>query len=177
MNARTRVWTNNYSGKTNPNINGLVNSAIDPIRKLHVMSVQGGQIIVIDIARPNDNVKVYNVAGLPDMQGNGFVFEPVGRKFVWWDGGKTIYVCSPPANARTGDGSTANPLNATATYSVTAVTPAGGATPSNGSANGTYGKFNYIEYPPCLCVIGDQGPSDTPADEFMYAYPIPTAGL
>ena len=149
---RTKAWTQRSSTVGGSFPDGAFPSAfVDPVRRVMVM-LWRGNIVVTDLARPNDVGRVYSVAGLPTDGTDGSLYEPLSGKWVQWSGGSTLRMITPPANYRTGDGSTSNPLNASASYS-SVVVSAGGVTPTDPPGQGCHGRFAYIENPGGFAVV------------------------
>lgn len=141
---------------------------VDPVRRVLVYWT-GANIVLRDLMYPATARSVKRpVSGAPTGRtGCGFQYDPVTTNWYLWAGGKTLYVITPPANYRTGDGSPSNPLNASANYSVTqTITPSGGATPGPLNQQGTFGRFNYIAKPRGFCVVTSRS---TP----MYFFKLP----
>jgi hypothetical protein len=167
LDVATEVWTRHGHSQTVPMQSSQITAAmIDPIRRVMV-SQSGSSLFIRDLADPSAVGRSYTVTG---MSGNAIAYEPVSGKWVNWNGGKTLRVITPPSNYRTGDGSTLNALNASATYPSTTITPSGGSTPTSPDSNGTYGRFNYIANPRGFCVVNA-------TNESMYFFKIPTAGI
>lgn len=170
LDVTTKAWTNHGSKFSSGGFDTSDQTAfIDPVRRLMVVC-SGSTLWIADLAFPGDPGRVYTVSGL---SGNapGWKREPVSGKWVHWAGGKTLRVITPPSNYRTGDGSTLNPLNASAVYSVgQTITPAGGATPTAPDVTGTYGRFNYIANPRGFAVVNS-------VSQPVYFFKIPAAGL
>jgi len=167
--VRTNVWTY-YTTNTDPWVQSSNTAFIDPVRRVMVQ-VRSGSLYVSDLAFPTNVGRIYTVSGLTTTSAPGAEYEPVSGKWVFWNGGRTLQVITPPANYRTGDGSTANPLNASATYTVgQTINPGTGATPTSANPNGTYGRFQYIEQPKCFAVVNR-------TNQPMYVFKIPPGGL
>jgi hypothetical protein len=167
LDVATNTWTTYANSSVGLHTGVTTTGFIDPIRR--VLVVQSGSTIwVRDLAFPNNPGRPYTVSGLT---GNAMAYEPVSGKWVHWGGGKTLRVITPPSSYRSGDGSTLNALNASATYTVGAtITPSGGSTPTSPASNGTYGRFAYIANPRGFCVVNA-------TNESMYFFKIPTAGI
>lgn len=166
LDVATKVWTQHGSSGVLQD-GAYIGAFIDPIRRVFV-GQSGNTLWIRDIAFPNATGRAYTVAG---MSGSAIAYEPVSGKWVNWDGGKTLRVITPPSNYRTGDGSTSNGLNASASYSVGAtISPSGGATPTAPNSNGTYGRFAYIAQPHGFCVVNATNQS-------MYFFKIPAGGI
>lgn len=166
LDVATGVWSTH--GNSGPLQDGANMAAfVDPVRRV-LVGQAGTSLYIRDLAFPNDVGRAYTVSGL---SGNAIAYEPVSGKWVQWDGGKTLRVITPPSNYRTGDGSTSNGLNASASYSVSAtISPSGGATPTVANSNGTYGRFAYIAQPHGFCVVNATNQS-------MYFFKIPAGGI
>jgi hypothetical protein len=153
MDPRTKAWTTHGSTVAGSFPNGAyLSSMVDPIRRVMVMCYRA-QIVVTDLEHPNEAGRVYAVSGLPASGNGGFAYEQLSGKWVQWSGGSTLRTITPPANYRSGDGSTSNSLNASASYSAVTVTPSAGATPTSEQGGGTHGRFSYIENPRGFCVV------------------------
>lgn len=166
FNPRTKVYTNFGTSSSN-GTEGYTTALVDTSRRV-IAVAKDSTIYLHDLLNPGARL-VYNVTGAPG--GSGFEYEPTGRKWVKWAGGKTLNVMTPPTNYRTGDGSLSNPLNPSAVYTFgTTITPATGATPTAGGPQGTYKRFAYIAQPKGFCVLNAY-------DEQMYFFKIPAGGL
>lgn len=165
LDVATKTWTT-YATSTQMQSSQLCSGFIDPVRRLFVIQ-SGSSLFIRDLAFPNNAGRAYTVSG---MSGVAIAYEPVSGKWVNWDGGKSLRVITPPSNYRTGDGSTANPLNASATYASTVLTPAAGATPGSAQPLGTYGRFAYVANPAGFCLVNS---TTTPT----YFYKLPASGL
>lgn len=167
LDIATKTWTTYGSSSTALQDGDYMAALIDPVRRV-IVGQTGNTLYIRDLAFPNDSGRVYTVSGL---SGNAIAYEPVSGKWVSWNGGKTLRAITPPSNYRTGDGTTQNGLNSSASYSVgQTITPSGGATPTSANTNGTYGRFNYIAKPRGFCVVNS-------TTESMYFFKIPEAGI
>jgi hypothetical protein len=163
---RTKTYAA-LSTQSSSGTGGYTSYMIDPVRRV-LVAITGSTMYVTDLLAPT-TMRTYTVSGL-SSEGIGFAYEPTSGKWATWNGGAAIRVINVPANYRTGDGSTSNPLNASAVYTVTTITPSGGATPTAAAANGTFGRFRYIANPKGFIVVNDN--TQTP-----YFYKIPSTGL
>ena len=143
--------------------------SLDPERQIMVINTDSG-LVVIDLSagREGDSVFVNNYSGGIARNGNiGMEYEPVGKKFVGYNGGAAIYTMQPPSNYRNSDGS----LNGSAVWTWQQVSNgSGGISPSGRNSTGTYGRFRYISSIKAFAVIND-------ANDAMYVYKVPSGGL
>jgi hypothetical protein len=102
------------------------------------------------------------------------IFEPVGKSFILYAGGSTVYKMAVPANYRTG-GAT-GPLNSSASWVITAITNgAGGGTPSvDAEEGGLQSRMRYIS---SIKALACQINADNGTDQAMWVYKIPAEGL
>jgi hypothetical protein len=159
------------------------NVAIDPNRRILIFNRdQNGtaELGVFDIDSEN-SIPGSSVGDLvsPNYVNAGWtqkytsiVFDPIGRRFIGYVGGSTLYTLEPPADYRTG-----GRLNPSATWTWKAVTNgAGGATPpSDNDAGGIQNRLQYIESLNALAVIVNSG--HLGVDSSMYVYKLPSNGL
>lgn len=173
LDPRTKVWTDHGTKSLGTDSIAASTCLIDTIRRV-LVGTGAGDLIVYDLTRPDDTngCKIHTVSGLPGG-GIGFVYEPISKKWVAWNGGKTLQIITPPANYRVSSDNV-SALNGSATYTIgQTISPSGGATPENPgglSSQVTFGKFNYIANPPLLCVFSSY-------TEDMNVYPIPSTGI
>lgn len=110
-------------------------TAIDTNRGLW-FSIGGGQY---DFYRTNNGVDndwyvPTTTDTAPTADNGACVWDSVGDAFIVWnDRGKTLFKLSPPASAPYAGGDP---------WTWSSFTPTGGVTPSDGHANGTFGRFN-----------------------------------
>ena len=130
------TWSSYY--KDHPNAAGNGKAALDPVHNLLVMLTNTGAVVVQDLGNPNNALFYPTVTGTgPGGTGNNMLdWSPTDQCIVSWGRtGKTVYYLTPGAN----------PL--TDAWAWTSATPAGGATPADGAATGTMGRFRIIETP------------------------------
>ena len=163
---------------------GTVSSvAIDPERRILVVHKNAGgnvELGVFDIDTQNQisGSRAGNHVS-PDYQNFGWtgtqvsiVYEPVGKKFVGYVGGDTLYTLEPPANYRT-NGS----LNSNAVWRWTPVAngPGGATPPSDADEGGIQNRLQYIDSIKGLAVTVNSGQKGE--DSSMFVYKIPQGGL
>lgn len=169
--------TNTYSkhNVSSPDLgNDTGGFTIDPIRRIAIVHSAGVGLIVWDLDIDNGKAGAFvtittNYTGALKTADNiGLEYEPIGQKFVGYDGGATLYTMTPPADYRDGNGD----LDATKSWTWVEVTNgAGGATPTAAAGNGTYGRFRYIPSISSFAVFNNSG------DASVYVYKVPAAGL
>jgi len=92
------------------------------------------QLLVFNLASPNtapERPASYgnsNGLALESRQGVGFIYDPIGDRYLAWDGGATVYVLNPD----------------TWEWTILPLYSANMATPSGAEATGTYGRFAYV---------------------------------
>lgn len=124
--------------------------AIDPGRDLLVVvgatvGARDDVTLVWDLSNPNQQpfepVSTNAPAILHDPA-PGFVYDPVGDRFLAWSGGTAVYALTLPANPRTGtwrwDALEVDAGNTVVPTQIARVTG------SNGYDTGTYGRFRYV---------------------------------
>ncbi len=89
--------------------------------QMRVWNVRAAQAVAIDPAPQGDR----RLEGVP---GPGFQYDPIGRRFVGWGGGGTIYALNPD----------------TWTWRTLPAAAGNRIVPSKPQANGTYGRFRYV---------------------------------
>jgi hypothetical protein len=135
-NGGTGAWTQ-YN---NVNIEIDAVSAIDPVRDLFVTVDGRGshRVRVLDLANPTAASVNVTTSGdkAPEQNGQiGFDWDPVGKRFVAWMGGASVYTLTPPS----GDWKTG-----TWVWDEVPPAPTNTVTPTAENANGTYSRWRYI---------------------------------
>ena len=166
--------------------------AIDPVRRIAVGKPEGahGDIVITDISSAHRG-DWFRIAAIGDpthpnqtTAGSngprpGMAFEPVGGKFVVWDGGQILWTLEPPDGFRNGTNDPAEPITDTtpANWVWEQVTGISGASPpdtgdNNGglTTTGVYGKFRYVESIKALC-------TQSFGENDMHVFKVPEAGL
>lgn len=126
-----QTWTS-YS-KNNPNALGNNKGAVHEGADILVYMGIGGVVYAQDLTSPTSAIYAPTCTGSgPGAGGNVLEWDSTASRFVSWSRtDKTLYFLTPGANPASGGDN----------WAWTSTTPAGGATPTAGHANGTYGRF------------------------------------
>lgn len=112
-------------------------AAIDTVRNNFVVIGRSGatrQMLVWDLDSPNTAPSIPTTTGaaggiaLESISGPGFVYDPVGDRFIGWGGGSAVYALNP----------------VTWEWSQISLSAQNTVTPTAANSRGTYGRFRYV---------------------------------
>lgn len=146
--------------------------AIDWTRNLLVatgatFNGQNGKTLVWELDSPNSQPTVVTQTGPTDAAvgpAPGFVYDPLAKRFIGWNGGTALYQLAIPDNPRTG----------TWVWSAIAIDPGNTVVPTviahSDFDTGTYGRFRYVPSAHGVIVVNA-------TDENVYFFKLPGTPL
>lgn len=158
-----------YSGKS---------GAIDYNRRIALAyrAGGGGTVSITDIgsAHKGDNFEINPGGANPESVGSsggrpGIAYEPVGGKFVCWNGLGNLYRLNVPAGFRNGTEDPSQPITVTSGWEWELVPGIIGA-PPDAVSSGVYTKFHYIDSIQCLA-------TQAFVESDMHVFKVPANGL
>lgn len=113
-------------------------SAIDSTRGIWAFKSSGLGFYRLNNGAANDWYAPTTTGTAPTDINTSILWDGYADEFVCWpSSGSTLYKLTPPAT---------NPYAGGNAWVWSSVTPSGGATPTNGNANGTFKRFNIISF-------------------------------
>lgn len=136
----------------------------------------GGTVSITDIgsAHKGDNFEINPGGANPESVGSsggrpGIAYEPVGGKFVCWNGLGNLYRLNVPAGFRNGTEDPSQPITVTSGWEWELVPGIIGA-PPDAVSSGVYTKFHYIDSIQCLA-------TQAFVESDMHVFKVPANGL
>jgi hypothetical protein len=120
-------------------------SIYDPVRDAVLIAKDSDTIQIIDAAGVANTVVMTTSGTGPTGLGHiGFVYDSRADRYLWWNGGTTIYTLTPPVgDFRAG----------TWVWSTISVSGSNTVTPTSAPPAGTFGRFWYSEIMNCVGVV------------------------